>query len=145
MEESNTAQPSQGGTAALLQRRTDSEDVGPVSGDSGSAPFREPETHDASLPSRSTDEGMPLLNSERAAGFQERWEAAQRGFVDEPRVSVQRADELVADVIRDLAEQFASERARLEGQWGRGDDVSTEDLRVALQRYRSFFNRLLHV
>jgi hypothetical protein len=65
--------------------------------------------------------------------------------VDEPRRAVERADELVAQVIKRLAESFAQERSKLEGQWGRGDNVSTEDLRVALQRYRAFFDRLLNV
>lgn len=72
-----------------------------------------------------------------------RWEAIQAGFVDEPRRAVEDADALVAQVIRQLAESFAAERARLEAQWSRGDQVSTEDLRVALQRYRSFFQDLL--
>ncbi len=72
-----------------------------------------------------------------------RWEAIQAGFVDEPRRAVEDADALVAQVIRQLAESFATERARLEAQWSRGDQVSTEDLRVALQRYRSFFQDLL--
>jgi hypothetical protein len=58
---------------------------------------------------------------------------------------VERADELVAEVIKRLADSFAQERSRLEGQWGRGDNVSTEDLRVALQRYRAFFDRLLNI
>ncbi len=61
----------------------------------------------------------------------------------EPRQTVEQADELVAEVMKRLAEGFATERERLEGQWGRGEDISTEDLRVALQRYRSFFQRLL--
>jgi len=65
--------------------------------------------------------------------------------VDEPRRAVERADELVAEVIKRLADSFAHERSRLEGQWGRGDNVSTEDLRVALQRYRAFFDRLLNI
>jgi hypothetical protein len=72
-----------------------------------------------------------------------RWEAIQAGFVDEPRRAVEEADSLVAQVIRELAESFAAERARLEAQWSRGDQVGTEDLRVALQRYRSFFQDLL--
>ena len=67
----------------------------------------------------------------------------QTGFVDEPRQTVEQADELVAQVMQRLAEGFAAERERLEQQWGRGEDVSTEDLRIALQRYRSFFQRLL--
>jgi len=65
--------------------------------------------------------------------------------VDEPRRSVEQADALVAEVIKRLANSFAEERSKLEGQWGRGGDVSTEDLRVALRRYRSFFDRLLNV
>jgi hypothetical protein len=65
--------------------------------------------------------------------------------VDEPRQAVQQADELVAQAITRLAESFAQERDRLEGQWDRGDQVSTEDLRVALQTYRSFFHRLLAI
>jgi hypothetical protein len=72
-----------------------------------------------------------------------RWDKAQIGFVDEPRAAVQQADELVATVVKRIAEQFAAERAELEHQWDRGDNVSTEDLRQALRRYRSFFDRLL--
>ena len=64
-------------------------------------------------------------------------------FVDEPRGAVEDADALVANVMQRLAEGFAQERERLEAQWGRGEDISTEDLRVALQRYRAFFQRLL--
>ena len=67
----------------------------------------------------------------------------QTGFVDEPRRAVEDADKLVAAVMQRLAEGFANERSGLEKQWDRGDNVSTEDLRVALQRYRSFFDRLL--
>jgi hypothetical protein len=63
--------------------------------------------------------------------------------VDEPRKAVEEADKLVASVMKRLAEGFANERSKLEKQWDRGDNVSTEDLRVALQRYRSFFDRLL--
>ena len=63
--------------------------------------------------------------------------------MDEPRDSVQKADALVAELMKTLAETFAAERKKLEDQWSSGDDVSTEDLRVSLQRYRSFFHRLL--
>jgi hypothetical protein len=84
-----------------------------------------------------------LLPAEEDAGFQRRWEGLQAGFVDEPRRTVEQADELVAQVMQRMAEGFAAERERLEHQWGRGEDVSTEDLRVALQRYRAFFRRLL--
>ena len=87
--------------------------------------------------------GMPLLSSGDTDAFERRWQDIQVGFVDEPRNCVQEADGLVAEVMKRLAEGFAEERRSLEGQWDRGDQVSTEDLRVALQRYRSFFNRLL--
>jgi hypothetical protein len=72
------------------------------------------------------------------------WGNVQAGFVDEPRRAVEEADKLVASVMKRLAEGFANERSTLEKQWDRGDNVSTEDLRVALQRYRSFFDRLLN-
>jgi hypothetical protein len=73
------------------------------------------------------------------------WDAIQASFVDEPRQAVEQADRLVAAAIRRLAEVFAEEKTRLEGQWDRGGDVSTEDLRQALRRYRSFFGRVLSV
>jgi hypothetical protein len=90
-----------------------------------------------------TGDSPELLPREQNAEFQTRWEQIQTGFVDEPRQTVEQADELVADLMKRLAEGFAAERERLEGQWGRGEDVSTEDLRVTLQRYRGFFQRLL--
>ena len=89
------------------------------------------------------DETTSLLPDEEGTGFRNRWEEIQTSFVDEPRKSVQAADQLVAEVMQRLAESFARERSDLEQQWDRGEDVSTEDLRVALQRYRSFFQRLL--
>lgn len=85
----------------------------------------------------------PLLAGDEISGLRERWTQIQAGFVDEPRKAVEDADNLVAQAMKRLAEMFAEERARLEGQWDRGDKVSTEDLRLALQRYRSFFDRLL--
>jgi hypothetical protein len=87
--------------------------------------------------------GAELLSEELSATFQRRWEEVQTRFVDEPRGAVEDADGLVANLMQQLAQGFAQERERLEAQWGRGEDISTEDLRVALQRYRSFFQRLL--
>lgn len=84
-----------------------------------------------------------LLAAELSADFQRRWEVVQTRFVDEPRGAVEDADSLVANVMQQLADDFAQERERLEAQWARGEDISTEDLRIALQRYRSFFRRLL--
>ena len=90
-----------------------------------------------------TENSAPLLPTEASSNFQLRWKEVQTRFVDEPRGAVQEADGLVANVMQQLAEGFAQERERLEAQWDRGEDISTEDLRVALQRYRSFFQRLL--
>jgi hypothetical protein len=85
----------------------------------------------------------PLLQEDEGAALSSRWESIQVTFVDDPRRAVEEADGLVAQVMQQLADGFARERENLEGQWTRGEDVSTEDLRVALQRYRSFFQRLL--
>ena len=74
-----------------------------------------------------------------------RWKEIQTAFVDQPRKAVEQADGLVASAMKRLAEVFADERSQLEKQWDRGDNVSTEDLRVAFQRYRAFFDRLLSV
>jgi hypothetical protein len=86
-----------------------------------------------------------LFPAADAQELRSRWDSIQAGFVDEPRKSVHEADALVEATTKRLAEIFAQERSQLEGQWGRGDDVSTESLRVALQRYRAFFTRLLSV
>jgi hypothetical protein len=85
----------------------------------------------------------PLVDVDASTDFATRWQAIQVEFVDSPRESVERADALVAELMQRLAQTFAQERERLERQWDGGDDVSTEDLRVALTRYRSFFDRLL--
>ncbi len=88
-------------------------------------------------------DSTPLLPDADASDFERRWQDVQVGFVDEPQRCVQEADELVAEVMQRLADGFARERKDLEAQWASGGEASTEDLRVALQRYRSFFNRLL--
>ena len=90
-----------------------------------------------------TEERTALFESSVLSEFNTRWTDVQTGFVDEPRRAVQQADALVSDVIKRIGDSFGNERAQLEKQWDRGDEVSTEDLRQALQRYRSFFSRLL--
>jgi hypothetical protein len=85
----------------------------------------------------------PLLPSDQAERYRSRWEQIQTSFVDEPHESVEEADRLVADLMQSLAAGFSEARELLESQWDGGDDVSTEELRVALTRYRSFFDRLL--
>jgi hypothetical protein len=89
------------------------------------------------------DEGGSLLPDGEESDFQRRWEEIQTRFVDDPRQAVEAADALVAGVMQRIAEGFAQARDGLEGQWSRGEDVGTEELRVALQRYRGFFRRLL--
>jgi hypothetical protein len=96
---------------------------------------------------RTTDdeEVSALFADDECQSLWKRWDEIQAGFVDEPRRAVQDADTLVAETMQQLANTFARERNTLEQQWGRGDNVSTEDLRIAFRRYRSFFKRLLSV
>ena len=84
-----------------------------------------------------------LFPSQDAENLRRQWEDVQAGFVDEPRGAVQEADALVASAVKRIAEIFSDERQKLERQWDQGGDVSTEDLRQALRRYRSFFHRIL--
>lgn len=91
------------------------------------------------------NDSAPLFPQDRLDQYRQRWTDVQASFVDDPRQATEQADNLVATVIKDLAEVFAQERQTLEDQWQSGQDVSTEDLRVALTRYRSFFDRLLSV
>ena len=131
--------------AAVEVRKTDiAPQAVPVGQVGGSASAAAPAQVSAPSTGKETERG-PLFSAAEAADLRARWDAIQVGFVDEPRRSVQEADSLVATAMKRLAEQFAAERATLEGQWDRGGDVSTEDLRIALRRYRSFFGRLLAV
>jgi hypothetical protein len=86
---------------------------------------------------------VALLAGRETDDMRSRWSSIQIGFVDDPRHAVEMADSLVAEVMQRLAQVFANQRGQLEGQWGKGQDVSTEELRQALQHYRSFFDRLL--
>ena len=85
----------------------------------------------------------PLFLPDVARDFRSKWEAVQGGFVDDPKEAVRHGDELVAQVMKSLAETFSSERAKLESQFNQTDKASTENLRLAFRRYRSFFERLL--
>ncbi|HEY1225886.1 MAG TPA: hypothetical protein VGF26_01065 [Ramlibacter sp.] len=84
-----------------------------------------------------------LFPPDVASGFRSRWDQVQISFVDDPRQAVQQADELVAQVMKSLASNFAEQRSRLEAGIGHGGEVNTENLRMALRSYRSFFQRLL--
>ena len=92
------------------------------------------------------EELVPLFEGEAAQKFRSRWLAIQSRFVDDPRDSVKQADDLVADIIKSVTMSFADRRISLEKQWNSGENVSnvsTEDMRIALKQYRSFFERLL--
>jgi hypothetical protein len=89
--------------------------------------------------------GETILSAEETKEMGSRWTNIQAEFVDEPRRAVEAADKLVASAIERISKSFSDERSQLETQWSRGDEVSTEDLRIALQRYRTFFGRLLSI
>jgi hypothetical protein len=132
----STADIANGGTSLKPEDRPM-----PAAHDMASAPAADPTTPAAGVKTRS--EAVPLFPAGDAEGFRARWSEIQTGFVDDPRQAVEQGDGLVAEVMKRLAETFAEERAKLEQQWDRGDNVDTENLRVALQHYRSFFDRLL--
>ena len=105
----------------------------------------EPGRPDAAGTGLADDAPTPLFADDELAGYRTRWSGIQTGFVDEPRRAVEEADTLVAEVMKRLAEVFAEERKQLEAHWERAEQVSTEDLRIAMRRYRSFFERLLTI
>lgn len=106
------------------------------------APLGETITHEASTGTNAAASAA-LLNREESEHFRTRWNEIQGKFVDEPRTAVQQADALVSEVVAQITQMFANEHSSLENQWDRGMDASTEDLRKALQHYRSFFNHLV--
>ena len=89
--------------------------------------------------------GDDLFADDEMVGLRARWDSVQASFVDDPKECVQKADGLVSDVVDQLTSSFSHARSRLEEQWARGEAASTEDLRIALKRYREFFDRLLAV
>lgn len=130
-QQSATGQPI--GTADLLAdspRTAEADRTGDPNASNGTSPDE--------------DTGVPLFDETEVVVFRDQWRDLQAAFVDDPRRAVQDADQLVAHVMQNLAATFADHKSELEVQWQRGDEVATEDLRVALRRYRSFFNRLLN-
>ncbi len=105
-------------------------------------PMGETITHETPI-GTNAGSSASLLNREETEQFRTRWNEIQGKFVDEPRTAVEQADELVTEVIELITEMFNNEHRSLEAQWNKGNDVSTEDLRISLQRYRSFFNSLV--
>ncbi|WP_424184614.1 hypothetical protein ACOBQX_22315 [Actinokineospora sp. G85] len=102
------------------------------------------EPRDAGRPTASDEPSLELFGAERVEGFRSEWSRLQAAFVDDPKAAVTGADQLVAEVMHDLAKTFAEHKKGLEGQWQGSGEAQTEDLRLALRRYRSFFNQLLH-
>jgi len=94
-------------------------------------------------PEEHESENVALISENEIDGYRQRWMSIQTQFIDSPRDTVSDADGLVAEVIQSLATRFADQRSNLEGQWQNGSEASTEDLRQAMQHYRSFFERLL--
>jgi hypothetical protein len=86
-----------------------------------------------------------LLPKRQVEELRSRWSRIQTNFIDEPRRAVKDADSLVASAIKQISEVFTDQRSQMEKQWSRGDENSTEDLRLALQQYRAFFSRLLSI
>jgi len=105
------------------------------------APQSEATTYEA--PAANVESPVALIDREESEHFRNRWNEIQARFVDEPRKAVQQADGLVSEVVEKITKVFDTEHSTLEGQWNKGNDVSTEDLRKALQHYRTFFNRLV--
>ncbi|MXM66112.1 hypothetical protein GR925_22350 [Streptomyces sp. HUCO-GS316] len=143
-EEETSSKPAiyPGEATATSQADEAGEDESAAGSEARAGAAGSPRTPDAS--DQSDDEAPQLLTDDEDQGFRDRWQRAQHKFVDDPREAVHDADALVADVMRTLATTFAQHKKDLEDQWGQGDQIETEELRRALRRYRSFFNRLLN-
>jgi hypothetical protein len=107
--------------------------------------YTDPSTTPSQPASAEIEPPGSLFDEHAANELRMQWEEVQTGFVDDPRGSVAQADQLVAATLKEIANAFAQERIKLEQQWDHGDAISTEDLRVILQRYRAFFHRLLSI
>jgi hypothetical protein len=125
------------------QRTDDSSNGGDDGNDSGTVDRRA--RSGGGSTAATSERGGALFEADEQDALRQRWTEIQTEFVDQPQRSVERANALVADLTERLVAGFRDEQARLEAQWDQGDEVSTEDLRVVLQRYRSFFSRLLEL
>ncbi len=129
----------------VTEREVDADDV---TTEAHPAPPTEPRQMQMSIASMSAkpdEHSIALLSKSESEDFQARWTNIQTGFVDDPRLAIEQADTLVADLMKRLTQVFSDERMQLEEKWKPEDDVSTEDLRIALRSYRSFIGRLLSV
>ena len=125
--------------------RKDAEAIKRADKGAGAVPIEKPAAEKSRPLDRNKEELVALFSESAVQNFRHRWTTLQTEFVDEPRRSVEQADELVAHVMKDMAATFSDERKKLEQQWEQGDKVSTEDLRLVLRRYRSFFDRFLSI
>lgn len=148
----STAQPDQMPSAEPQQQmpparteRTSSEQPVEPAPSAAEDQARDTGTPAAPADDQAIDDNTLLFADEHRSGLRSRWDEVQAAFVDDPKQCVQKADNLVAEVVEQLTASFADTRSRLEAQWARGEDASTEDLRLALKRYRDFFQRLLSV
>lgn len=107
------------------------------------APPADPELQESADPEPREPAELPLLDEAEAAAFLDRWRDVQSRFVDDPQGAVRDGDGLVAELMQALARRFSERKGDLEEQWNRGGEPETEDLRIALQQYRTFFQRLL--
>ena len=135
---------------SLLQERRGPLEVTPVATDTKAAeanPEPLPRSEEKSLaPGDARETPQSVWNDEtELREYRSRWSTIQIGFVDEPKQAVREADQLVQSVVKTLADRFTKQREELYQQWDRGDNVSTEDLRIAVQHYRTFFDRLLNL
>jgi hypothetical protein len=133
----STAPRTTGGRSDSTAERAAAEDATTAEPHAGDVKAQQPAGRD--------DSQAPLFAAEEGDRLRGEWEAVQAAFVDDPRAAVQRAGALVSEVVQNLTESFTTAQSRLEQQWSQGEDVSTEDLRQALHRYRSFFERLLRL
>jgi hypothetical protein len=138
VEDSTSTSPTASGqqSASSAEGRASEDATTAEPGASGAGEQRSPGRDDGQAPLFAAQEGDRLRGE---------WESVQAAFVDDPRAAVQRANALVSEVVQNLTESFTTAQSRLEQQWSQGEDVSTEDLRQALHRYRSFFERLLRL
>lgn len=109
------------------------------------APVADPVEPEPPTANHQSSTAETLFASADVSDLRERWAGVQAAFVDNPKECVQKADHLVSDLVEQLTAGFAQARSRLEEQWSRGQEASTEDLRLALMHYREFFDRLLAV
>jgi hypothetical protein len=110
----------------------------------GRPPLNDIASNGDAMDASANSERAPLFPQQARDDFRSRWTSVQGSFIDDPRQAVRQGDELVAEVMNNLAQSFAKERAGLEAQFDRKDgEMNTEDLRMMLRRYRSFFDRLL--